>query len=428
MDRKAWGREVFVRDPSVSIVPGLVVVSEHAESSLWPLVERAWPGWSETPAPKQIDIGMLLAQRETLRARCVLIDCRDQLELFQAVDALRDMGIPALLLVEPALMEKTRRACPGAIAMPLDADPPTIASAIHAIIERQSAFDTVQRELDVSRRFQGGLRGEMDKLHEELQLAASVQQELLPRTLPELDCAEFGVIFHPAGYVSGDIYDVQKLDEHTIGFFLADAVGHGVPAALMTMVIARGMQLRLPTQSGFEMYTPGEALETLNRELVRRHMRSPRFATAVVGTLDTRTREVTLAGAGHPPALLYSPDGTVERIDSAGGLLGVFEEDTFDDVTFTLGEEQTLVMYSDGFETAFPSGSEATFDHKLVTRAYVERFEQLARTRESEGLEAAMDAMRNDLNGASGSLHQVDDITAIVLGPKPFAVEVQRAA
>lgn len=409
-----------MRQHSSNVRPSLLVVSDAGSSEAWACVREAWPAWSTTPGATEKDLTKLMTQRERVRARAVLVDVRDHLGLFQAVDVVREAGVPAVLLVEAESLDKTRRACPGAIALPLSARPSDIAIALHAVMERQAAFDSVQRELDVSRRFQGGLRGEMDKLHEELQLAASVQQELLPTTLPECACADFGVLFNPAGYVSGDIYDVQRLDDHTIGFFLADAVGHGVPAALMTMVIARGMQLRAPTLDGWELRTPGEALEILNRELVRRHMRCPRFATAVVGTIDERTREVTLAGAGHPPALLYSVEGTIERIDSSGGLLGVFEEDTFDDATFTLKEDQTLVLYSDGFETAFPD-VEDPHDRKLVTRTYEDRFEQLARLRDEEGLAPAIDALRYELNGASGSLHQIDDITAIVLSTKADA-------
>jgi phosphoserine phosphatase RsbU/P len=302
-----------VRQQTSNARPSLLVVSETGTSDAWARIVNAWPAWSRAPLAAETDLVKLIAQRERLRTSAVLVDVRDHLGLFQAVDVLREAGVPAVLLVEPDALEKTRRACPGAITLPRDAPDSDVGIAIHAVMERQAAFDTVQRELDVSRRFQGGLRGEMNKLHEELQLAASVQQELLPGTLPASGCAEFGVLFHPAGYVSGDIYDVQRLDDHTVGFFLADAVGHGVPAALMTMVIARGMHLRAPTLDGWELRTPGEALEILNRELVRRHMRCPRFATAVVGTLNERTREVTLSGAGHPPALLYGPGGSVDR-------------------------------------------------------------------------------------------------------------------
>ena len=418
-----------MRDPANSTPPGLCLITNPDQGSgAWGAIASSWPAWSDTPKAIAISPTHLFKSGDTGRARTALVDLDDRTTLFQVVDALRESGVHTVVLADAECFEQTVRACVGAVVLPKSEPPHSLATAIHAVMERQTAFDSVQQELDVSRRFQGGLRGEMDKLHEELQLAASVQQELLPRTLPDVPGAEFGVIFNPAGYVSGDIYDVQRLDEHRLGFFLADAVGHGVPAALMTMVIARGIQFRVHTHEGMDERTPGEALEILNRELVRRHMHSPRFATAMAGTLDTRTREITLAGAGHPPALIYSASGNTRRIASTGGLLGVFEEDTFDDVTFTLGDDETMLLYTDGFETAFPTGSEATHDHKMATRVYEERFERFAQSRHEKGMGAAMESLRYDLNGASGSLHQVDDITALVIGPKPLQAENREAA
>jgi sigma-B regulation protein RsbU (phosphoserine phosphatase) len=54
---------------------------------------------------------------------------------------------------------------------------------------------------------------------------------------------DFGVLYRPAGYVSGDIYNVAKARRPHTGFFIADAVGHGVPAALLTMIISRSLPM-----------------------------------------------------------------------------------------------------------------------------------------------------------------------------------------
>src|SRR5262249_46159125 len=134
--------------------------------------------------------------------------------------------------------------------------------------------------------------------HDELNLAASVQQEMLPRRLPERANLQFGTLFRPAGYVSGDIFDVVELDDEGrhIGFFIADPVGHGVPAALMTMVIHRSLRMTRSLDKGSrEIVWPGDAMTRLNDELCRGKRESPRFTTAVYGIIDTRTLRVTLA-------------------------------------------------------------------------------------------------------------------------------------
>src|SRR5690606_28776723 len=107
----------------------------------------------------------------------------------------------------------------------------------------------------------------------------------------------------------GDIYDIVQLDERHIAFFIADAVGHGVPAALMTMVISRSLRMTRGTTAGAlsstarEIVRPGEAMTRLNDELCRGKKDSPRFSTAVYGIFDAAERRVTLSGAGHPPPI-----------------------------------------------------------------------------------------------------------------------------
>ena len=75
-----------------------------------------------------------------------------------------------------------------------------------------------------------------DKLDEELRLAARIQCEFLPQEFPTMAGVGFDVLYRPAGYVSGDTYDVQQIDDRLVAFYVADAVGHGVPAALLTML------------------------------------------------------------------------------------------------------------------------------------------------------------------------------------------------
>ena len=65
---------------------------------------------------------------------------------------------------------------------------------------------------------------QITQIDEEMRLAARLQVDFLPRTLPEVDGVAFNVFFRPASYVSGDIYDVTRLDEDHIGFFVADAL------------------------------------------------------------------------------------------------------------------------------------------------------------------------------------------------------------
>jgi hypothetical protein len=173
---------------------------------------------------------------------------RDVLSL---VDVAEQAGTPIVTLVGDLKGATGRFA--GALtltsAMPAEA----VFAAIEGLFHAGTEAKQLRAELSLSQRCSGGLEGEILRMHEELQLAAMIQRELLPRELPEVHGVTFGTLWRPANYVSGDIFDVCRLDEDHVGVFLTDAVGHGVPAALMTMVISRSLMMREPVGDSYRI-------------------------------------------------------------------------------------------------------------------------------------------------------------------------------
>ena len=100
-----------------------------------------------------------------------------------------------------------------------------------------------------------------------------------------------------------------RLDEHHVGFFLADAMGHGVPAALMTLYLTGSLPRKEIVGSGYRIVSPAEALTRLNNGLQECMAGPARFATAICGTVNVRTGMITMACAGHPPPLRIGPNG-----------------------------------------------------------------------------------------------------------------------
>ncbi len=135
-----------------------------------------------------------------------------------------------------------------------DGDAEAIEATLRLRIERmQTEIDALRGELDQHHRRDRALHGQMDRLDEEMRLAARLQRDFLPKTLPEVGRVRFRALFRPAGYVSGDLYDVQRLDEDHVGFYLADAVGHGMPAALLTMFLKRALTTKEITPGGYRL-------------------------------------------------------------------------------------------------------------------------------------------------------------------------------
>ncbi len=394
---------------------------EHAHADWWRPIADHWPAGAAPPSLQLLPLADALADGSTVTgSAAVAILPRADASATILADALAEEGIPALFLF-PTIDERASRLNSDTVIVESSsADPIVLAANIRALLQRQQFVSALLQELGANRRCTTGLRGQMDRVHEELQLAAQVQRDFLPRTLPTLRGAEFGVLYRPAGYVSGDIYDVQRLDEHHVAFFLADAIGHGVPAALMTMVVCKSLPMKDIVGNSYRLVPPGEALTRLNIELIRRQGESPRFASAVYGLIDTRSATVTIAGAGHPPPLRIRPGDPIERVHTEGGLLGVFAEETYDQVTFTLQPDEVLMLHSDGFETAFPDPAADNYGRRLPTTHYLDHFGAFANDlANSRNIALAMTRLADRLDEQTGSLHQRDDLTALALLANP---------
>lgn len=275
-------------------------------------------------------------------------------------------------------------------------------------------LDSVQREvealkfeLNVLRRRDETLNFYMHRLDEELRLAARLQQDFLPRMLPQLGSVHFHTLFRPAGYVSGDLYDVMRLDERRIGFYIADAVGHGMPAALLTMFIKHALVTKEISGNDYRLLAPSETLARLNAALIDQNLSQAAFATALYGVVDVDTLEVTIARAGHPNPLLLR-DGAIESLNCEGPLLGIFPDEVFADVKVQLSPGDRLVIYTDGVEVAFCD------DHALDTQQWREEL----RNRAGLPTDRLLREFAERLDNESGSLEPKDDLTVVVLDIK----------
>lgn len=296
------------------------------------------------------------------------------------------------------------------VAMDPDLGPDHLATAIHALVARQREVQRLQNETASAIRFSGGLRSEIDTIQGELQLAASVQREFLPRALPTLAGVTSDALWRPAAYVSGDIYSVTRLDEFHLGFFVTDAVGHGVPAALLTLVISRSLPTKEIQGNSYRILPPREALARVNADMMTRVGRTTRFATAIYAVLDTRTFEMTVASAGHPPMLRIPAGGVCEAIQTEGGLLGVFEDEQFEETTIHVEKGDKLLFYTDGFEQAFPELGHDPAAPRIPNRRYIDVFNELS-ARGDPGEFIAEVGKR--LDEESDQFPQVDDLTLL---------------
>ncbi len=395
---------------TVAAVPGHESLADalcHRLASAWRAGVHACfsvVGGSEALAPESVkttDAIILIADNHATQS--VMLNLLNMLD---------EAGLPVLALLGDDPGPNNCFEFAGAVVDRFDAPDDRICALLLGLLHRQREVKRLRGEVALSQRFHGGLKGQIAKINEELQLAAVVQREFLPRDLPAMHGVDFAALWRPTNYVSGDIYDVMRLDEDHIGVFIADAVGHGVPAALMTMVICRSLVTKEITGNSYRLVPPSEVLARLNAEMIRRQGRTTRFTTAVYGVVNCRERTLTLAGAGHPPPLLLHADGTSQLLETTGGLLGVFPDEVFSQIKVELQSDDRVLFYTDGFEQAFPVATEDAYARRLPSNQYRSEFGLLT----SHSTAADMvQAINQRLDDQDGSLHQVDDLTLICM-------------
>lgn len=190
----------------------------------------------------------------------------------------------------------------------------------------------------------------VDNLVEQLRLAGLVQRDFLPAQLPDSDEIKWSTLFLPAEWVSGDIYDVARIDEQHIGFYLADAVGHAMPAALLTIFVKQALTMRETVGNNYRIFSPAEVMSNLNLRMTSQKLSGYQFVTCCYCLLNIKTLQLTYARAGHPYPLVMRRGEGIIPLEARGSLLGVFEEAEFAQETVQLQRGDKLMLYSDGAE------------------------------------------------------------------------------
>jgi sigma-B regulation protein RsbU (phosphoserine phosphatase) len=222
------------------------------------------------------------------------------------------------------------------------------------LLVRTTVFDARDRRAYETELLRARRRAERER--EELRrLNATLQRTLLPPALDSVPGLDVAAYYHTASTdkVGGDFYDLFPLAAGKWGLFLGDVCGKGAAAAAIT-------SLARYTLRAAAVYDPDPAAVLSNLNTVLNHEYNgddPRFCTVVFGLLTPDAEgegfRITLAGGGHPPALLLGEDGSAGFLHTPGGqLIGVLPDAQIATTTVRLGAGDTLLLYTDGLTEA----------------------------------------------------------------------------
>ena len=181
---------------------------------------------------------------------------------------------------------------------------------------------------------------------EEMRVARAIQQGLLPRALPPVPGLDVAVRWRPSAAVSGDTYDAALLPDGRLVVAVADVVGKGLPAALLTSTVQAGLRLLRP-DGGDAGRALTDATARLDR-LVADSTEAHQFATLAWAVVEPASGRVWSVAAGHPAPRVRRAAGRVERLDAGGPLLGVVPDARFACGTSRLAPGDALLLFSDG--------------------------------------------------------------------------------
>lgn len=191
------------------------------------------------------------------------------------------------------------------------------------------------------------------RIEAQLEVARQVQLELLPSHDPDVENFDISAYVFPTDEVSGDYYDWVEVFDDQIGIVVADAVGKGIPAALL-MAFLRA-SLRSCVQIG---YAPHIALSKVS-SLLRGSIEDNKFITAIYGILDATNKTFVFSNAGHNPPLLIKPDGEYRYVEYGDMALGMFDDLHYHQHFIRFEPGQIMVIYTDGITEAMnPTGEE----------------------------------------------------------------------
>ena len=272
---------------------------------------------------------------------------------------------------------------------------------------------------DITHKFRESQKNlaDQERLQKEMQVAQEIQQTLLPMDFPDLDGYELSAYYEAAKEVGGDYYDFVEVDKDTLGIAVADVSGKGVPGSLVMAMIRQ--TLRTESRG---LKDAAEVLSRVNSFVVD-DIKKGMFVTVFYLIIDTKTRSLNYASAGHNPMILYrASTKQTYYLNPKGFPIGVQlpEKDFFkkyiESDTIKLAKDDILLVYTDGITEAMNSNRELFGEERLQKALH-----KYGHLDAAEFVEKLKDSIYSFTEGNP----QYDDITLVAIKEKSTLEEAE---
>ncbi len=205
------------------------------------------------------------------------------------------------------------------------------------------------------------LNNSLETIKEDLLLAQKIQKNILftnPDLLKELKII---TTYIPMSEVGGDFYEISKWDESIYRIFLADATGHGVQAAMITMAI-KGIYDNIKNLN----LDIAQIMDVFNSDYLYKYKSLNSYMTAIIIEIDMKQQTLKYVSAGHPAGILLQ-NTEVIRLGYTGRIIGISEHNTYKSLIFPFTRNDRLYIFTDGIFEEFSSQSEEFGEERLIS-------------------------------------------------------------
>jgi sigma-B regulation protein RsbU (phosphoserine phosphatase) len=308
------------------------------------------------------------------------------------------------------LIEGMRSGSDDFLAKPIKADELSVrVSAGERVIQLENRLREEKWRLEEANK---SLSLAYETMRADLESAAEMQRTLLPPPARIHDM-QFEWLFCPAKVVAGDILSFFPLNEHTAGFYQVDVSGHGIPAAMFSVLLSKLLtttpignsllKTAAPTPPGYLITPPHKAIAELNQRL---QGNGDMYFTMVYGMLDVKSGRLSFSQAGHPHPIYVRRGDPAVTLGDGGFPVGIMPDMEYDLTELEVRSGDRLFLTSDGItECMNPDGEQ--FGMQRLTLFIEDHCD--------DSLKTLLAALQQDLHDWVGGNDFQDDLSMVAM-------------
>ncbi len=249
------------------------------------------------------------------------------------------------------------------------------------------------------------------KLIEDLEYARDIQKAMLPIITNILPNISFHTVYIPAERLSGDFFDIFKIDDQHMGFYISDVSGHGVPAAMLTVYLKQCIEARKAFDKNSDLISfPSVVMKSLFESFNDTNFKDETYLVVLYAIYNIETRRLIYCSAGlNAPPVIMKATGEIAEVIINGlpicKIKDIYEVE-YMDTFLDLEKGDKILFYTDGLVDA----------ENIERQKYSEkRLHSLLADHCQESGEAVIKKVSADFNEFVGGSKILDDVTYFIM-------------